>query len=264
MRIEKWGFLLSYAIYLGFCIIFSLISKDVEIVGTMIFAITIASTFFAISDTIFTKLDIDKRERELLSSLYQLTQYAEKIYMTKIEQKYGPAINNNIEELKEIFNNDEEEIEKIFSKTLSKEEKENYLNKIKEEASQELISFVKKIFESDMEEIIEESEEIEENRERVSEIFLKVRKKEKVHYVIASCIAVMGLAALLIILTMRIKAIEYINNALTVLAFFSVIINLILKEYYKASSLKKFAQEKKELVKDLREGMHGEIIEKIN
>lgn len=37
MRIEKWGFLLSYAIYLVFCMEFSLISKENDAISTIIF-----------------------------------------------------------------------------------------------------------------------------------------------------------------------------------------------------------------------------------
>ena len=76
MRIEKWGFLLSYAIYLVFCIFFSIFNKDHPAINTMIFAITIASTLFSFSDLLFTKLDIDKKERTDLRSLYYLANYA--------------------------------------------------------------------------------------------------------------------------------------------------------------------------------------------
>ncbi len=44
---------------------------------------------------------------------------------------------------------------------------------------------------------------------------------------------------------------SYINNTLTVIAFLSVIINLLLKDYYKANSLKKIEHQKKQLIKNL-------------
>lgn len=87
MRIEKWGFLLSYAIFLGFCIIYSITCKDAPAINTMIFAITIASTSFAISDLIFTKLDIDKKERESIFSLYYLNKSAKDFYNKKNKGK---------------------------------------------------------------------------------------------------------------------------------------------------------------------------------
>lgn len=77
------------------------------------------------------------------------------------------------------------------------------------------------------------------------------KTKELIYYKIASIIAVLGLVSLLIILTLRISAMSYINNTLTVIAFLSVIINLLLKDYYKANSLKKIEHQKKQLIKNL-------------
>ena len=56
-----------------------------------------------------------------------------------------------------------------------------------------------------------------------------------------------------IVLTLRISATSYANNTLTIIAFLFVIINLILKDYYKANSVKLLEEEKKKLFKDLRE-----------
>lgn len=56
MRIEKWGYLLSYAIYLVFCICFSIFSEDVDAINSMVFAITIASTAFSVSDLFLQNL----------------------------------------------------------------------------------------------------------------------------------------------------------------------------------------------------------------
>ena len=74
-----------------------------------------------------------------------------------------------------------------------------------------------------------------------------------IYYVIASSIAVFGLIALLIVLTLRISVTSYVNSTLTIIAFLFVIINLILKDYYKANSVKTLEEEKKKLFKDLRE-----------
>lgn len=76
-------------------------------------------------------------------------------------------------------------------------------------------------------------------------------RNEQIRYILASSIAVIGLIALLLILTVRIEAIPYINNALTGLAFLAVILNLLLKEYYKANSLKRLTEEKNKLIRDI-------------
>ncbi|EGD46174.1 hypothetical protein Cpap_0468 [Ruminiclostridium papyrosolvens DSM 2782] len=246
MRIEKWGFLLSYAIYLGFCIIFSIISKDTSAINTMIFAITIASTAFSISDLMFTKLDIDKKERESLYSLYHLTKYAKNFYINKIMEKYKDEADKMVSVLMELF--DEAEIDKIISGSLTAEEKENYLDKIKEYSNDGVKDCLKKLLESDDEMSIEDDENDE---KMIPEVLIFSKRNEKIKYILASSIAVMGLIALLVILTVRIEAIPYIINALTGLAFLAVILNLLLKEYYKANSLKKLTEEKNKLIRDI-------------
>lgn len=246
MRIEKWGFLLSYAIYLGFCIIFSLTSKDTSAVNTMIFAITIASTSFAISDLIFTKLDIDKKERESLFSLYHLNKYAKNFYINKIMEKYKDEADKSISILMELF--DETEIDKIISGSLTIAEKEKYLDKIKEYPNDDVKDCLHSILESDDEITIENNEDDE---KEISEMLKFSRRNEQIKYILASSIAVIGLIVLLVILTVRIETIPYINNALTGLAFLAVILNLLLKEYYKANSLKRQTEEKNKLIRDI-------------
>lgn len=247
MRIEKWGFLLSYAIYLGFCIIFSITSKDTPAVNTMIFAITITSTFFAISDLIFTKLDIDKKERESLFSLYHLTNYAENFYINKMKEKYKYKADKIVSVLMDL---DEAELKKIISGSLTAEEKEIYLNKIKEYSNDDIENYAKNFFDSDDKMDIKEDED---DKKRISEMMKFSKRKEQFKYTLASGIAVIGLIALLLILTVRIEPIPYINNALTGVALLAVILNLLLKEYYKASSLKRQTEEKNKLIRDISE-----------
>lgn len=247
MRIEKWGFLLSYAIYLGCCIIFSIISTDTSAINTMIFAITIASTSFSISDLIFTKLDIDKKERESLYSLYHLTEYARKIYINKIMEKYKDESEKMVSILMELF--DEDELEKVFSGSLTVEEKESYLNKIKKDSNDDVKDFVKNFLESDDRNAKKDGEGDE---KKIPEAMKFSKQNEQIKYGLASSIAVIGLIALLLILTVRIEAMPCINNALTALAFLAVIINLLLKEYYKANSLKRQTEEKNKLIVDIK------------
>jgi len=249
MRIEKWGFLLSYAIYLGFCIIFSITSKDTSTVNTMIFAITIASTSFSISDLMFTKLDIDKKERESLFSLYHLTKYAKNFYINIIMEKYKDEADKSVSVLMELF--DEAEIDKIISGSLTAAEKETYLDKIKENSNDGVKDCLNKLLESDDEMAIENNKDDEDDEKKIPEMLKFSKRNEQIKYILASSIAVLGLIALLVILTVRIETIPYINNALTGLAFLAVILNLLLKEYYKANSLKRQTEEKNKLIRDI-------------
>lgn len=253
MHIEKWGFLLSYAIYLLFCIFFSLFSTDDDAINTMIFSITIASTAFSISDFLFTKIDIDKKERESLAGLYYLSNFARKFYISKIEVKYGKKAQNLISMLMELFEGNEDQIMDFFEGKLSINEKEKFLNEVKLYSNDELTKFVKSFIETDnslIDEIVNEDEEVEDNAQ---DLLVNQESKEGIYYVSASIVAVLGLIGLLIVLTIRIRTSSYVSNTLTITAFLFVIINLILKDYYKANSVKTLEEEKKKLLKDLQE-----------
>lgn len=255
MRIKKWGFLLSYAIYLIFCIVFSLVSKDNDAINSMIFSITIASTAFSFSDLLFTKIDIDKREREALAGLYYLSDFARKFYKSKIEVKYGEKAEKMLFMLMELFAGNEDKIEKFFEEKLSLEDKEEFLNKVKSNSNDELTEFVINYVETENSAIIEMVNEVGdgEQEDSIKDLLGKQEKREGIYYVIASSFAVLGLIALLIVLTIRISPTVYVNNALTIIAFLFVIINLILKDYYKVNSLKTMEEEKKKLFKELQE-----------
>lgn len=250
MRIEKWGYLLSYAIYLVFCICFSIFSEDVDAINSMVFAITIASTAFSVSDLFFTKLDIDRKEMESLCGLYNSIKKAEKFYINNIEVKYGKKAEKMSSMLMEVFEENEDEVINFFEEKLSPQEKENFLSKVKAYSNEELTEFVMNYLQSDnsdIKEMIFEDEDV-----NINENMKHYKIKELINYRIASIIAVLGLAALLVILTLRISAMSYVINALTVVAFLSVIINLLLKEYYKANSLKNIESERKQLIKQLK------------
>lgn len=100
---HKWVFLVAYVIYMLFAIVFTIVSNKSEIIDTLIFSVTIASTFFSISDLIFTKLDIDRKESDELFTLLFLSQYAQKIYLKKIEVKYGKDAEIKLSELKKYW-----------------------------------------------------------------------------------------------------------------------------------------------------------------
>lgn len=253
MRIEKWGFLLSYAIYLVVCIFFSFLSDDECAINSMIFAITIASTAFSIADLLFTKLDIDKKERESMFNLYYTSNFAVDRHMGQLKETYGSEAEKLISKLEEIFEGDTAIITKFLMGDLSAEEKDSFLNKVKACSSEELYSFISNISESDNSDVVDIVFDEKKERTNIHKLDLKQQKKEESKFLLSSSIAVFGLVGLLTILTLRINVASQINNALTIVAFLSVIISLILKEYYKANSLRQLNQQKNELLKDLRQ-----------
>ena len=89
---------------------------------------TIASAFFALSDLIYTKIEIDKREADEVFNLYFLYKYASKIYMQEIEDKYAEQTEEYLSNLEKILG--EEKLEKVFQSKLTKNEKTMCLNKV--------------------------------------------------------------------------------------------------------------------------------------
>lgn len=251
MRIEKWGFLLSYTMYLVFCLVFTFISKDTPAINSMIFAISLASTAFSISDICFTKIGIDKKERKSIQKLYSITNYAQKYYKSKIKEKYGEKAEKMISLLMELFDNDENLLLNFFEGKLVEKEKEVMLSKIKAFSNDELTEFVTNFLKSDNSEISEMIEE-ENNENQIYNILNAHEKKEKIYLCFSSSVAIIGLTALLIVLTIRINVEAHITNMLTIVAFLFIIINLLLKEYYKTDSLKRLEQERIDLLNDLK------------
>ena len=241
---HKWVFLVAYVIYMLFAIVFTIVSNKSEIIDTLIFSVTIASTFFSISDLIFTKLDIDRKESDELFTLLFLSQYAQKIYLKKIEVKYGKDAEIKLSELKKILG--EEAFEKIVSSNLSKEEKENYLKQVNDI---KLKKFLNELIQTnDEQEIVE----VEDERS-VVDMLKSVKRREKFYFSLPSIVAVIGLVSLIVILTLRVEPQPKINNVCTLVAFLSVITNLLLKECYKDKSLKQLADERREIIKDIKE-----------
>lgn len=247
MKIEKWGFLLAYTMYLIFCIIYLICYKDSPSIDTMIFAITITSTLFSISDLLFTKFHIDKKEREALTSLYSLTEFAESYYKKLIKDKFGEQAEKIVTHLMDIFS--DSELVQLFSGNFTEVEVEFFSQKIREESNDELTKFVDNLLTSDLSDSVNK----EENVENTYELLSGREKSEKLFYCFASIIAALGLVALLVVLTIRIKPIPYLTNIFTVIAFLSVILTILLKEYYRSNSIKSVNEQKKELLNDLKE-----------
>ena len=254
MRIEKWGFLLSYIIYLIFCTVFSVSGANKDAINSMIFSITIASAAFALSDLFFTIININKRERKLLFDLYYITHNLRNVYIKKLETKYGGQAKQRIDMLETLFENDDDMVNNFLFQKLTKKENELFLEKIQNSSlDSEFLEFVKNYNQTPVSDGIKEISNRNQETKDIDEILRVQKKKERVYYIIATSFAVAGLISLLVILTIRYQPADYINNVITVLAFMCVILNLFVKDYYKAESIKELENEKKKLLEEWRE-----------
>lgn len=242
MKIQKEIFLISYILYLLWAIAYVFLNDGGAKIDTLIFSVTVASTFFSISDFIYTKIDIDRRESDEEFTLYFLSKYAEEFYMKKIVDKYREDAEKKLYALKELLG--EEELEKIFQHNLTKDEKTTYLNKVND---LELKKFLVSLIEN--KDVIDELNE--DDDKQVVRILKDIKRRERLYFSIPNILMIIGLVSLLVFLTLRIKPVTKINNICTLGAFLSVISSLTLKECYKSNSLEKLAAEKKAIIRDI-------------
>ena len=239
MKIQKSIFLISYIIYLFWTVVYVMISNEGAKIDTLIFSVTVASTFFSISDLIYTKIEINKREWDEIVALYFLSKYAEEFYMQKIDNKYGEKAKKKLSVLEDALG--EKELQKIFQSNLTKDEEAACLNKVNDiELKQFLMA------------LIEDKEELDIlNEEEVTEPLKEKKRRERLYFMLPDILMITGLVSLLMILTLRIQPLIKISNVCTVGAFLAVILNLTVKEYYRSHSLEKLAAERKEIIKDI-------------
>lgn len=95
MKIQKEIFLISYILYLIWAIFYAILNGGDAMIDTLVFSVTVAGTFFSISDFVYTKLDIDRRESDEIFTLYFLSSYVTEFYMKEIEDKYGENVKKN-------------------------------------------------------------------------------------------------------------------------------------------------------------------------
>ena len=243
MKIQKSIFLISYIIYLFWAVIYVMISNEGAKIDTLIFSVTVASTFFSISDLIYTKIEINKREGDEIVALHFLSKYAKEFYMQKIDNKYGEEAKKKLAVLEDALG--EKELKKIFQSNLTKDEEAAYLNKVNDIESKQLLKAM-----------IEDNEELldmlnEDNEEEVTEAVKEKKRRERLYFMLPDILMITGLVSLLMILTLRIQPLIKISNVCTVVAFLAVILNLTVKEYYRSHSLEKLAAERKEIIKDI-------------
>lgn len=222
---------------------YTCIIGESDIINTLIFSITIASTFFSIADCVFTKLEIDKREADETFSLYFLTNYAKNFYFNKLTVKYEEEVKKNLADLKDILG--EDSIESMDLEHLSEEDQESYLKKIMDPKLQKF--FLDLIHTSNT--LVED---VDENDQQINEIVATTKQKQKVAFYIPSFFFGIGLITMLVILTVRMVPYSKISNIFTLIAFGAVILNLLFKECYKRTTLQQLADNRKKIMEDLK------------
>ena len=242
MKIQKEIFLISYILYLIWAIFYAILNAGDAMIDTLVFSVTVAGTFFSISDFVYTKLDIDRRESDEKFTLYFLSRYVTEFYMKEIEDKYGENVKKKWDALEELLG--EEGLEKIFQSNLTKAEEATYLNKVD---APELRGFLASLIED--KELMDEL--TEDDDKQVVRILNDVKHRERLYFSLPNILMLIGLVSLLVILTLRVKPVTKINNICTLMAFLSVISSFALKKWYKSNLLKKIAAEKKTIIRDI-------------
>ena len=244
MKIQKSIFLISYIIYLSVMMVYVMISNESAMIDTVIFSVTIASAFFALSDLIYTKIEIDKREADEEFNLYFLYKYASKIYMQEIEDKYAEQTEEYLSNLEKILG--EEKLEKVFQSKLTKNEKTMCLNKVNDIKLKQFLNA-----------LIEDREELdslyEDNENSIDDTLEEKKRRERRYFMLPDIFMIIGLVSLLMILTLRIEPLTKISNVCTIGAFLLVILNLTIKEYYKSDSIRKLATNRRKIIKNMIE-----------
>ena len=219
--------------------VYVMISNASAMIDTVIFSVTIASAFFSLSDLIYTKIEIDKRNADKEVNLYFLYKYASKIYMQEIEDKYAEQAEEYLSNLEKILG--EEKLEKVFQSKLTKNEKTMCLNKVNDIKLKQFLNA-----------LIEDREELdslyEDNENSINDTLEEKKRRERRYFMLPDIFMIIGLVSLLMILTLRIEPLTKISNVCTVGAFLLVILNLTIKEYYKSDSIKELATNRRKII----------------
>ena len=253
MNISKNIFLYSYALYLFICIFLVVLNKDSSYINDLISSIAIASTSISFAELFYTKTLIDKKEREQLISLYNYMNMKSEKIINEIYEKYKEEAKNNIALIEKVF--DEKEFSLILEdRKYYDDNKEKIYKKINESLeNQDDIDKLNKIIDAymennDIEDFIDNDKEDEVG---INKGLKNAIKREKRNLLIANAIIILGFTAFFVVLTIDNIFKGYtsvINNFLTVFAFLSVILNVIIKDNYKRKSLKEIAKEREELL----------------
>lgn len=268
MRINSNMFLISYALFLFICFVLVTLQCADDYVDDLITGISIASTLISFAELFYTKVSIEEDERREMDLLYRKINEMKKIYMNKIYEKYKSEAMRGIELYEKIFDEAERNIIEN-DKEAFEEQKDKFENKIEEllktEEEKDLVRCIIKGYQDEeIKAIVDEDDDKIQNVTQVKINKSPLRAKEKNNLRFANSLIIIGFTLLLLILTVNAansilkNFATSINNSLTVLAFFSIILNLLLKDNYRAKSLKKLQEEKKTLEHEYVKEMNKE------
>lgn len=254
INISKNTFLYSYALFLVFCLFLAFFDSSGKYINRIISAIAIVSAVISFVEIFYTKILIDRKVRIQLVYLYNLSiQKCEKLENEILEKYKGEykKSEKNINLLNKVFGEDNVSM-MLNDKRYLQKNKEKIFNKISEVLENEkdvkvLKSFIEQWIKSDDIDIFEENEEDVLN---INSGLEKAKRKENIKLKIINIAIILGFAIFIVVLMIDNFFKQYttlINNFLTVFAFLSVILNMIVKDNYK----KKLRNELNETYKEL-------------
>lgn len=209
-RFASWFLLVCMAAFIVFTIFF----YDASKVNIIISAVTIVSLALSVTDVIFSMLDIKKKEREEIFSLYELLGMLENFYSREIERKYAEEASQIVESL------------------------ENALD-------EKLVLFLEAIMDS------QETDDEEITEQEIEEIETRAIDRENKQYLVIWGVVGIGVLAFIMILLGHIEIEAAVVNLLTEIAFLFVILNILIKDYYKKKSLKEISLARDEVKEDI-------------
>lgn len=209
-RFTSWFLLACMAAFIVFTIFF----YDASKVNIIISAVTIVSLVLSVTDVVFSMLDIKKKEREEIFSLYELLGRLENFYSREIERKYAEEASQIMESL------------------------ENALD-------EKLVLFLEAIMDS------QETDDEEITEQEIEEIETRAIDRENKQYLVVWGVVGIGVLAFIMILLGHIEIEAAVVNLLTEIAFLFVILNILIKDYYKKKSLKEISSIREKVKEDI-------------
>ena len=252
MSLSKNVFVYSYCLFLFICLFLVVINSNCSYINDLISAIAIASASISFGELFYTKASIDKKERQQICFLYNYYSIKGENILQDLEDKYKDDAENLMNLVLEVL--DEKELDMISkNKDYYEKNKKKIFEKVdKVLENKEDIRIVKDY----IEQLSQESDkEDEADEEAINNGLSNAIRKEKKNFIIANIIIILGFTAFFLFLTIPNLLGKYtniVNNFLTVFAFISVILNVIIKDNYKAKSLQELSKERKEVLSNIK------------
>lgn len=212
-----------------------------ENLSGIIFAMTIASAIFTTADLISTGVDIWKKRKDAIFTNILLCKILEKIYMKKMEKKYGSDTERKWIFLERVLG--EETYKKILSADLTQEEKNDYLGKVDDKEAKKFLADYLEI----------EKEINNESEEEVMEVHEYLEEAEKIYTNILGTFPVIALVSIIFIIGLKTVPNAGVSDILTIGTFFLVIMNVWLKEGCINKKMEELLEMRKKLIQEIIE-----------